>query len=332
MNLALNQSFLPIFEVSDTMRQAQGRSLQLLGFGPVECRYEVIASGRFWRLRRYAGPDTEPSVLIVAAPIKRPYIWDLSPSVSAVRYCLRHGLRVFLLEWKPPRRCGASCGLAEYADDAISGAIDAVSKQAGGLRPFLMGHSLGGTFAAIFAALHPDSLAGFVLLSAPLCLHSGVSPFRDALATMDPQWLSDTDVLPGSLLTQICATASPSTFVWSRLLDASTTAADPRASDLRPRIERWALDEVALSGRLIHEVFQWLFRENRLCEGTLALNGRGIRPSSILRPTLAVANATDQVAPPGSIDPFLGQCREQTRDTLSILARPVLSSSTLDYS
>jgi polyhydroxyalkanoate synthase len=37
-------------------------------------------------------------VLIVAAPIKRPYIWDLTPAVSAIRYCLGAGLRVYLLE------------------------------------------------------------------------------------------------------------------------------------------------------------------------------------------------------------------------------------------
>ncbi len=277
----------------------------MLGFGPAEHTYRVVASSPLWQLRHYAGPAAGPTVLIVAAPIKRPYIWDLAPSVSAVRYCLRHGLRIFLLEWKPPSAGGDICGLAEYADDAVSEALAAVVKEVGNAKPFLMGHSLGATLAAIFAALHPEQLSGLLLLSAPLCLHAGVSPFRDALAAIPPSSLSDTGIVPGSLLSQLSAMASPTTFVWSRLWDAALSAADPRASDIRPRVEHWALDEVPLSGKLVHEILQTLYRENQLCKEILAIRGRKIGPSCIQLPTLAVANAIDEVAPPASVIPFL---------------------------
>ncbi len=168
-----------------------------------------------------------------------------------------------------------------------------------------MGHSLGGTLTAIFAALHADHLSGLVLLSAPLCFHPGASPFRDALATMLPSSLPDMEIVPGSLLSQLSALASPANFVWSRLWDAAASAGDPRASDIRPRVERWALDEVPLSGKLFNEIFQTLCRENRLCNGTLAIRRQVIRPSGLRLPTLAVANAIDQVAPPSSVAPFL---------------------------
>lgn len=102
MTLIAHQTLSSLFAAVDASRRAQGRVLGLLGFGPAEHRHRIVASGRLWRLRHYAGPETGPIVLIVAAPIKRPYIWDLTPSVSAVRYCLRHGLRIYLLEWMPP--------------------------------------------------------------------------------------------------------------------------------------------------------------------------------------------------------------------------------------
>jgi polyhydroxyalkanoate synthase len=294
-----------MFTAADAIRRTQAEALRVIGFGATECKYRVIASTPLWRLRHYAGPEEGPNVLIVAAPIKRPYIWDLAPSASAVRYCLQHGLRLHLLEWRPPSRRSGACGLAEYADDAISEAVAAVSNEIGTSKPFLMGHSLGGTLAAIFAALHAEHLSGLVLLSAPLCLNPGVSPFWDALATIAPFYLPEMEIVPGSVLSQLSAMASPETFVWSRLLDAAASAADPRASAIRLRVERWALDEVPLSGQLVHEVFLWLCRENRLCNGTLAVRGRAIRPSCIRLPTLAVANAIDEVAPPASVAPFL---------------------------
>jgi polyhydroxyalkanoate synthase len=210
-----------------------------------------------------------------------------------------------LLEWVPPSRQGAIGGLAEYADAAISAAVAAISRETSNAMPFVMGHSLGGTLAAIFAALHPDRLKGLVLLSAPLCFRAGVSSFRDNLAAMMPSWLPETDVVPGSLLSHLTAVSASQAFIWSRLLDAVASARDSRASGLRLRIERWALDEAALSGLLIRDIFVWLYRENRLCNGTLTVGGQLAQPSSIRVPVLAVANITDDVAPPASVTPFL---------------------------
>jgi polyhydroxyalkanoate synthase len=305
MALDVNWVLESFFDLADAIRQAQAEGLRMFGYGPVQCQYRVIASGTLWRLRQYSAPGTGAGVLIVAAPIKRPYIWDLSPSVSAVRYCLRYGFRIYLLEWLPATRSQADCGLAEFADTAISEAIAAASMEDPASKLFLMGHSLGGTLAAIFTALHPEQIKGLVLLSTPLCFQPGISSFRDALVELAPIWLSDMEIVPGSALSQLCATVSPDTFVWSRLFDATVTAADSRAWDIRPRIEHWTLDEVPLTGKLVHDIFFWLFRENRLCNGTLALRGQSVQSSRIRNPTLAVANVQDVIAPPASVLPFL---------------------------
>jgi len=103
------------FEAADALRRVQGRMLQAVGFGPDECPYRVIASGPFWLLRDYGKDSAAQGVLIVAAPIKLPYIWDLAPSSSAIRYCLKEGLRVRLLEWLPASLTTGNNGLAELA-------------------------------------------------------------------------------------------------------------------------------------------------------------------------------------------------------------------------
>jgi polyhydroxyalkanoate synthase len=50
-----------------------------------------------------------------------------------------------------------------------------------GTKPFLIGHSLGGTLAAVFAACEPQAVDGLLLLGAPLCFQPATSRFRDAL-------------------------------------------------------------------------------------------------------------------------------------------------------
>jgi polyhydroxyalkanoate synthase len=287
----------------DLLRRAQGDTLGALGLGPNECPYRIAASGSHWRLRDYSDQDSSPALLIVAAPIKRPYIWDLAPSVSAIRYCTQRSLHVHVLEWMPASRHNSSNGLDEYTQ-AISECVAKISSAATGAKPFLIGHSLGGTLAAISAALAPQSIGGLVLLGAPLCFQPETSRFRDQLVSLMPSTLSETEPFPGSLLSHMSALASPGTFIWSRFVDAAFSITDHHALDIHARVERWALDEVPLPGKLVHEIVEWLYRDNRFCRGVLKVGKMVVGPLSLSTPTLAVLNTADEVAPLVSIKPF----------------------------
>jgi polyhydroxyalkanoate synthase subunit PhaC len=168
-----------------------------------------------------------------------------------------------------------------------------------------MGHSLGGTFAAIFGALAPEGARGLVLLGAPLCFRPGISRFRDAIVAIAPSNLAEMEVVPGSLLSQLSAWASPETFIWSRLLDATVSSADPAACVIHARVERWALDEVPLPARLVQEILHGLYREDRLYRGDLSIGEKIAGPSQLRLPMLAVVHPRDEIAPPASVLPFI---------------------------
>jgi polyhydroxyalkanoate synthase len=292
-----------LFSLADVVRRAQGNALEALGFGPDECSYRLIASGPHWQLRDYVGDRQRSPILIIPAPIKRPYAWDLSRSLSVVRTCQQSHRQVYLLEWKPPE--GGDAGLDVYADRAIEQSLAAISHEAGPGLPFLVGHSLGGTLAATFAALEPRRMRGLVLLGAPLCFRPGSSSFRDAIVALASSVLPEAGVVSGTALSQLSAMAAPATFIWSRLADSALALGHARASDIQVRIERWALDEVALPGRLVREIMQWFYQEDRLCRGTLRLRGRTISPREVRAPTLAIINAADAIAPSEAVMPYL---------------------------
>jgi polyhydroxyalkanoate synthase len=197
------------FALNDELRRTQGRVLGAFGLDPSECPHRIVASGPFWRLREYGGQGTQ-RLLVVAAPIKRPYIWDLAPSASAIRYCVQRGLQVGLVEWLPASATVGNNGIAEYTA-AISECIAMLPGRCSEARPFVIGHSLGGTLAAVYGAMASDAIRGLVLLSAPLCFQAASSHFRDALVSLVPRDMSDTAPCPGSLLSHMSALASPHT-------------------------------------------------------------------------------------------------------------------------
>jgi len=311
MDMTLNPIQRAQFDVSDMLRRAQGDVFGALGLGPNECPYRIITSRAHWRLRDYGGKDQSRSLLIIAAPIKRPYIWDLVPSISAILFCLHQDLHVQLLEWMPGSPSACNSGLDECVL-AISEAVATITA-AQGAKPYVIGHSLGGTLAAIYGAFLSESIKGVVLLGAPLCFEPTQSRFRDTLVALGTLELSDADPLPGSLLSHASALASPRTFIWSRLMDAAMSITDPHAMVVHARVERWALDEVPLPGKLVHQIIDWLYRENRFCRGSLKIGEKCIGPYSLSAPTLAVVNIADEIAPLASLKPFTDAMAKNVR-------------------
>ena len=129
--------------------------------------------------------------------------------------------------------------------------------------------------------------------------------FRDALVSLIPPALSDSDPFPGSLLAYIATLASPGTFIWSRLIDAVSSITARQTLEINARVERWALDEVPLPGKLVNQIVQWLYRENRFCRGTLRVSQMLVGPSNLSVPALAVVTMADDVAPLASVKPCI---------------------------
>jgi polyhydroxyalkanoate synthase len=284
------------FELMDGLRRSQGAALDALGLGPIETPYETVLSEPGVQLRRYSsGGDNGPAVLLVPAPIKRPYIWDLAPEVSVVRHCLSAGVRPFLLDWRPTE---PDFGLAEYAGRLIRDCVEAT----GSRDAVLIAHSLGGLFAAIFAALHPDRVRGLVLLAAPLHFAWDVGIFGamvDGVGPDDPP-----ASIPGSFLSSASFRASPGTFGWDRWTDFLSSLPEPGALDTHLRVERWTLDEFPLPRRLFAELAQRIAHEDAFVRGTLEIGGRTARPSQVTAPLVCVLDERCRVVPPDAVMPF----------------------------
>jgi poly[(R)-3-hydroxyalkanoate] polymerase subunit PhaC len=68
----------------DVFRRIQGDALALIGLAPQNVHIKSALQVRFGASGTMVARKGHSAFLIVAAPIKRPYIWDLAPKVSAV--------------------------------------------------------------------------------------------------------------------------------------------------------------------------------------------------------------------------------------------------------
>jgi polyhydroxyalkanoate synthase subunit PhaC len=312
------------FFLIDVARRRAGRLVDAAGSGSGEAPFRIVAKVPGARLRAYqpARDSAGPVLLILPAPIKRPYLWDLLPAVSVVRHCLRRGLRVYLLEWLDPGPAEDGFGLAYYADRLPLAALDAIAAETGEGAALLAGHSLGGTLAAVFASLHPGRVRGLALIDAPLAFGPREGgPLARAVAALPPARVLRAQVgspVPGSFVGLLAAAAVPEAFVLQRWGDVGASLADPLALAVHTRVERWALDEFALPGQLFEDLLERLYREDRFVAGRLEVGQQRTGIARLRSPVLAVVNPSGLVVPPDSI-------------LAALAAVPELSSAVLRY-
>jgi polyhydroxyalkanoate synthase subunit PhaC len=296
-------------DVLDDLRRSAGRLLDTLGHAPRTTPSAVVDLAPGVRLHTY--PDADPSgppVLLVPAPIKRCYIFDLDPRCSVVARCLRHGLQPHLVEWTDPEPDQQRLGLDDYADGLLRHCLRAVADRTGARRVPLVGHSLGGTLAALCAAGYPDLVAGVALLEAPL--HFGSHTGRLATLITTPTPGPTTGILdafpngvPGSLLTLAAAAAAPTEFHLDRWTDLLGCLPDPEALATYLRVLRWTLDEFRQPRQLFLDVVERLYRRDEFFTGTLTLAGRTLGPADLIVPMLTVVNPRSPIVPPSAVLP-----------------------------
>jgi polyhydroxyalkanoate synthase subunit PhaC len=288
--------------VLDQARRRRGAWLDYLGFGPIQTPSRVLRTWPSARLCSYDQETIGPVLLIVPAPIKPAYIWDLAPDISVVGRCRAAGLRVRMLEWTEPD-VFARLGLEDYIQTIIAAALDTLAVASGAHRAVLAGHSLGGTLAAITAALYPERVAGLVLIETPLRFgpHAGALAQLVAHVPHVAMVALGQVCVPGSLLSLAAATAAPEAFVTGPWLDWIASAANVATLTNHLRVERWALDELSMPGPLLAEIVERLYREDQFFAGTLSLHDRQARPERLSGiPLLTVIEPRSPVVPPGS--------------------------------
>ena len=303
----------------DRLRRQQGEALDLAGFGPIETPWRTVHAEAGVTLRRYGdASDDGPVLLIVPAPIKKAYIWDLAPEVSVVRRCIDNGMRVYLAEWTQTGDAEQNFGLADYGERLLKACVDAIGSECGETEIMLAGHSLGGVLATMFACLYPRHVRAVLLLEAPLHFGADAGDFAPLVAaTPDSQPIGEAfGNVPGSFLNAVSAAAAPHVFQWERYLDWSMSNANPATRSNHIRVERWTHDEFAMPGKLFTEIVELLYRNDQLMNGTLRIGNREIGPRDMKAPLLNVIDPRSTIIPPQSILPFHEAAASRSKEIL----------------
>ncbi|MCB9796720.1 MAG: alpha/beta fold hydrolase [Alphaproteobacteria bacterium] len=270
--------------------------------------HEVIHHQDKLKLRYYAPPVKVPGLLpvvLVPSMINRAYILDLEPDRSLVGWLAARGHGVYLVDWGSPGPEDAEEGVAYALEELLRRAVFRARHHARSARVALFGYCMGGTLAAMYAALHPEEIGALIALNAPVRF-AEAGRFREfvdsEVVDLEAAIRSD-GLMPVEVMVPAFRMLNPMGN-WNKYLGIEAAAKDPRRLARVMARERWLEENVPIAGAFAREWIREAYQQDSLLEGTWEIGGQRADLSRVTAPALVVCCSKDFITPPAAARPL----------------------------
>jgi len=281
----------------------------------------VYTDGRMV-LRHYRRPSEipvdqdRPPILLIYALINRPYILDLQPGLSVVEDLLRKGLDVYLIDWGTPNELDKDHRIHDYVNGYIDRALDVVRERSGVDRPHVLGYCMGGTFAAMYTARHPEKVGTLSLMAAGIDFDTRAS-FLNIWARapgFDARKIARTyGLIPAEFFNAGFALLDPLRTNYLKFRDLIQRIDDPAYVENFLRMEKWNIDGIPMAGPTYAEFIEKGYQKNLLVKGEWTLDGdrSPIDLAKLTMPMATIVGLKDNLMPPECTERIIGHVKSR---------------------
>ena len=250
-------------------------------------------------------------VLIVYAPILRPYILDLVPANSFIEYLSNEGFNVYLLDWGNAGPQDQYLSFEDWILDYMSEAVQSVLRDSQSEELTIFGYCQGGTMSAMYASLFPDKhLKNLILLATP----TDFAPEDPGIFGLWTLWSRNSEnYFDPDLLAQAFGNI-PEDFLkrlnetWSSVLRPLPDLAgsymkmwentiSEKTMTTWLAVSKWVDDGTPFPGEAFKQWVREFYQQNKLPKGEIELRGQRVDLSNIECPLLNVAGSKDFICP-----------------------------------
>jgi len=218
-------------------------------------------------------------VFLVYSLLNKSYILDVGEGSSVVGGLTERGYDVYFLDWGSPSYEDSEITLDNYILDYLENGVKRALRHSGAKEISMIGYCLGGTIAAIFTSLTNLPIKNLVLATVPIDFSIGIVPDKwlNGLqkGTINFDRLSEVyGVIPSEIMYGMFRGLSPvSVSPWVNLI---SRAHDDEYVKKWRRMDKWTKDSASFSGAAFKQLFNDLYKDNKLLKGELTIGGRKV--------------------------------------------------------
>jgi polyhydroxyalkanoate synthase len=258
-------------------------------------------------------------ILLVPPLMVRPYIYDLRPEHSLVRFLRASGFDVYLVDFGVPAEEDRDVRLDDYVLDWMPSAIEAVRTSQGTADVTLFGWCMGGIFSLLHtAAWHDARVRNIVTIAAPIDFGKmGMLSFMARHAHRQVDALTDRiGNIPGYLNAGALKLLAPAKQV-SRYADLFINLWNEEYVKGYDAMSTWANDFIPYPQQAFKQMLNEVIVGNRLLEG-MTFGDRRATLRDVTCSLLAFAGTEDVIATPASARAILEATRPRDHQFLEV--------------
>lgn len=256
---------------------------------------EIARVGRV-RLLDY-GSSGQP-VLFVPSLINPPYVLDLAPDNSLLRWLATQHVRPLLVDWGDPRDGDETLSVSDHVTQRLLPLLDTL-----GETPVLAGYCLGGTMAIAAASLR--TVRAVLTIAAPWRFDGFPNEARERLSGLwaENRPLAETlGLFPMELLQNAFWRLDPCRTITKYAEFGEMEPDSPQAKGFVV-LEDWANDGPPLTLAAAEELLVDMFGSNRPGTGQWMIGERRIDPAALACPLFNIVSQRDRIVPAASAPP-----------------------------
>ncbi|WP_137391383.1 PHA/PHB synthase family protein [Rhodoligotrophos defluvii] len=268
---------------------------------------KVIFQNDIIQLIQYA-PSTDQvfkrPLLIVPPWINKFYVLDLTAQKSFIRWAVAQGLTVFVISWVNPDERLADKTFADYMQEGVLAAVDAVLHATGEDDLNALGYCGGGTLLSATLAYMRAKGDERVRSATLLATQVDFEKAGDLLVFIEEQQIAalertmaEKGYLDGSKMFNTFNILRANDLFWSYVVSNYLLGRDPAPFDML----YWNADATRMPAALHSYLLRECYLNNRLSKGELMLAGVRLDLSEVNIPIYNLAAREDHIAPLPSV-------------------------------
>jgi polyhydroxyalkanoate synthase subunit PhaC len=256
--------------------------------------------------RKYNTP-----LFLVYSLINQPFILDLYPGSSMIEAFSKNGYDVYLLDFGILGYEDKDMTLDDYIVGYIQKGVKRALMHSQAENISVIGYCLGGTLAAIYAALATEPIKNLILFSPPLdfenspVFHNWHKAVKSGELNID-ELFDLYGTIPANVMETVLRLIT-SPISYTPYLSLIGRTKDQRFLEKWHRLNQWIKGHVPFSGAALNQLANNLLKDNQLIHNQLVIGGEKIDLGNIHANMLVVSASEDQLVPEAMILPVLGK-------------------------
>ena len=246
-------------------------------------------------------------LLISYALVNRQYMMDIQPDRSVLKSFLDGGLDVWVIDWGYPTAEDMYMTMDDYINWYMDECVDYIRKATGKNQINMLGVCQGGTFSAIYTALHQEKIKNLVTMVVPIDFSTDDGMLFRWSRSMNVDSLVGAydGLVPGDVMNVAYLILKPLTLTLDKYVEMTDKMSDPEYLANFIRMEKWVFDSPAQAGATLTQFIKDLYQGNKLMTGELELDGKVVDLKNIKCPVFCACAEYDHLVPLASSRPLM---------------------------